>query len=161
EPGGDGRGGPAAVRLERSHRDQRVRALFEGLAHQELELPHLVPALGEAGEVVPLDVQLDPQLAAKTRQRLDRGRAGPEAHAAGQARGHDGPTIARGVERLEIRRAETPRARGHDPGPARSAGGFPEPTGRPAPSGPAPTRRPGSAAAPSSSSTPAGEPRTP
>jgi hypothetical protein len=33
--------------------------LLEGLAHEELQLPHLVAALEEAGQVVALDPELD------------------------------------------------------------------------------------------------------
>ena len=61
EPGRHRRDGATAVRLERAHGDQGVRALVEGVSHEELELANLVAGFQQAGEVVALHVELDPQ----------------------------------------------------------------------------------------------------
>jgi len=46
---------PGVVGLGRAHRQNHIRALAPGVGHQVLQLPGLVPAEGQAGQVVSLD----------------------------------------------------------------------------------------------------------
>ena len=135
EARGEDRSGPGAVRLERAHRDQGVRALLERVVQEELELPRLVAALGEPREVVPLDAELEPE-------RVLRGAAAAgSAWASRRARPGAG-SVATMDFSLPARRGGGPPKRTR-PGlvarawrAQRSRGGL---TGRPASSTPAPT----------------------
>ena len=77
------------VGLDRALGHQRVGALFEGVAEQELQLARLVAAAREAGAVIALDPQLDAQRLGQTRQRLQRRRQMGETNAgkAGEVHG--------------------------------------------------------------------------
>src|SRR5581483_2771723 len=94
---GDRRGRPGAVRLERPHGDEGVRALAQGLVDEVLELADLVAALGEPGQVVALDVQLDVEGRTEPRQRLDRSRCGGEPEARPERTAHRPEATARGA----------------------------------------------------------------
>ena len=49
---------PRVIRLDGSYRDEGVRTDLEGIADDELELPSLVAAAGQPGEVIALDPDL-------------------------------------------------------------------------------------------------------
>ena len=57
QPGAGGGGHPTVVRLRRADRHERPSIRRHSLATQELQLPRLVAAGAEAGEVVALDPQ--------------------------------------------------------------------------------------------------------
>src|SRR3989337_1231498 len=63
-----------AVRLQRAAADEGVGALGRGLAHEELQLADLVPRFEQAGQVIPLEVQLDAELAGEAVELEDRRR---------------------------------------------------------------------------------------
>ena len=63
--------------------DQRVGALGQRLADEELGLPHLVAAEREPGQVVSLDQEPPAELARELRQLLQRRLAGEQAEPRG------------------------------------------------------------------------------
>src|SRR5262249_16324442 len=66
-----------AVRLQGAHGNEGVRALIEGVGHEEFELAYLVAGLEHAGEVVTLEVELDAEAAGDALELHDgRGRHG-------------------------------------------------------------------------------------
>src|SRR4029077_317416 len=67
---------------------------LQRLPHQELELADLVAGLEQPGQVVALDVELDPQPAGGAIEREDRGRGEGQLEPGGR-RGHVPATRAR------------------------------------------------------------------
>jgi hypothetical protein len=77
EPRGDGRHLARVVRLHAADRDERVAALNERVGGEVLELPHLVPAEGEARVAVLAlrpDLDLPAELLGEARQPVHRRR---------------------------------------------------------------------------------------
>ena len=61
------------VRLDRTHRNQRVRAGSQGIAHQEFQLAGLVAAARQSGQVIALDPELgSAQVCAEIGELMDR-----------------------------------------------------------------------------------------
>jgi hypothetical protein len=71
----------SVIRLHGSHCDERVRTDLEGIADDELELPSLVAAAGQPGEVIALDPNLGPtDVIRQAAERVDRCREARQLH---------------------------------------------------------------------------------
>ena len=66
------------VRLRPAGGEERVAALLEGLADEELQLADLVAGGDGAGEVVALDVERHAEVRAEALELLERGRGARE-----------------------------------------------------------------------------------
>ncbi|MNS76744.1 hypothetical protein D3C72_1103000 [compost metagenome] len=86
------------VRLHRPLRHQGVGARLYGVAQQELQLARLVAPAGQAGAIVALDPEVDPQGLRQPRRGLQRGRQmrQSDARKAGQMHGRRLPFNNRG-----------------------------------------------------------------
>ena len=75
---------PRVIRLDAADRHERVAALGQRLSGEELQLPHLVAAVGEAGVAVLAlrpDLDLAAKMLAQSSEPMHRRRAEPQRHA--------------------------------------------------------------------------------